>query len=355
MLTLVHSTKATPWWPFLMPCGYPAGLCMLSQSIFVWLKHPAPFCMLLSVVIPVYNSESSIGNLVALLQQSLPATNVEIVLVNDGSRDRSERIIFQLAQQYSNVQAISLRRNFGEFNAVMCGLNHCTGDYAAIIDDDFQNPPAEMLKLVEKARQDDLDVVYASYGKKEHSLFRNLGSKLFNWLISQLMDKPKNLYLSSFKVISRPVIDEIVRYKGPYPFIDGLIFAVTRNVDSQLVDHQKRKEGKSNYSIRRLVSLFLNMFIICSPRPLRILFMSGWLFIALGLLAVVFETVIIWFFEEYYKAEHIVWITLVLVMGLQFFAMGLLGEYLGKIMMTQNGWPQYVVKQKSIKDDRKEA
>lgn len=308
--------------------------------------------MLLSVVIPVYNSESSIENLVALLQQSLPAANVEIVLVNDGSKDRSERIIMKLAQQYSNVQAISLRRNFGEYNAVMCGLNYCKGDYAAIVDDDFQNPPSEIMKLLHKAQQEDLDVVYASYGKKEHSLFRNMGSRLFNWLISQIMDKPKQLYLSSFKVISRPVIDEIIRYKGPYPFIDGLIFAVTQNVGSQQVLHQKRKEGKSNYSLRRLVSLFLNMFIICSPRPLRILFMSGWLFIALGLLAILAETIILWFFEAYYKAEHIVWITLVLVMGLQFFAMGLLGEYLGKIMMTQNGWPQFVIKQQSSTNDR---
>lgn len=310
--------------------------------------------MLLSVIIPVYNSEQTISPLVDLLQSSLGNISFEIVLVNDGSRDRSGRIIMQLAKQYPNVQAISLRRNFGEFNTVMCGLNYCKGEYAAIIDDDFQNPPTEILKLLQKAEQAELDVVYASYGKKEHSLFRNLGSRLFNWLISQLMDKPKNLYLSSFKVINRPVIEEIIRYKGPYPFIDGLIFAVTRNVDSQLVDHQKRKEGKSNYSIRRLISLFLNMFIICSPRPLRILFMSGWLFIALGLLAVIFETILLWFFEEYYKAEHIVWITLVLVMGLQFFAMGLLGEYLGKIMMTQNGWPQFVVKQQSGTDDRQD-
>ena len=329
---------------------------MESHNYICSAALPQPICcMLLSVIIPVYNSEHTIGPLVDLLQSSLHHTSFEIVLVNDGSRDRSGKIIMQLAKQYPNVQAISLRRNFGEFNTVMCGLNHCKGDYATIIDDDFQNPPTEILKLLQKAQQDDLDVVYANYGKKEHSLFRNMGSRLFNWVISQLMDKPKHLYLSSFKVISRPVIDEIIRYKGPYPFIDGLIFAVTRNVDSQLVDHQKRKEGKSNYSIRRLVSLFLNMFIICSPRPLRILFMSGWLFIALGLLAVVFETILLWFFEEYYKAEHIVWITLVLVMGLQFFAMGLLGEYLGKIMMTQNGWPQYVIKQQSGKDDRQEA
>jgi undecaprenyl-phosphate 4-deoxy-4-formamido-L-arabinose transferase len=311
--------------------------------------------MQLSVVIPVYNSEQSIGPLVQQLLQQLGSLALEVVLVNDGSRDRSEQVIMQLAAAHPQVKAISLRRNFGEFNAVMCGLNHCTGAYVTIIDDDFQNPPTEILKLLQKAETEQLDVVYASYGRKQHSFFRNAGSWLFNWVVTQLIDKPRQLYLSSFKLISRPVVQEIIQYKGPYPFIDGLIFAVTRNVGSQLVMHEKRKEGKSNYNLRKLVSLFLNMFIICSPRPLRILFLSGWLFIFLGLLAVLFETLIIWFFEEYYKAEHIVWITLVLVMGLQFFAMGLLGEYLGKIMMTQNGWPQYVIKTKQTHDDRETA
>lgn len=309
--------------------------------------------MLLSVVIPVYNSESSIERLVELLLESLDDKKLEIILVNDGSKDRSEKIILSLSEKHPQVKAISLRRNFGEFNTVMCGLNHSTGDYVAIIDDDFQNPPSEILKLLHKASTEELDVVYSSYEKKAHSLFRNAGSTVFNWLVSQLIDKPKDLYLSSFKIISREVVDEMIQYKGPYPFIDGLIFGITKNVGSQRVDHHKRKEGKSNYSLRKLVSLFLNMFIICSPRPLRILFLSGGFFIALGIMAILFETIIIWFFEEYYKAEHIVWITLILVMGLQFFAMGLLGEYIGKIMMTQNGWPQYVIKKTSFGHDRK--
>jgi len=309
--------------------------------------------MLLSVVIPVYNGESTIESLVANLLASLQMQELEIILVNDCSKDQSEKIILSLASKNPQIKAISLRRNFGEFNTVMCGLNHCTGDYAVIIDDDFQNPPEEIFKLVTKATTNKLDVVYASYEKKAHSIFRNAGSRLFNWLVSQLIEKPKDLYLSSFKVISREIVDEITKYKGPYPFIDGLIFGITKNVGSQCVAHHKRKEGKSNYTLRKLVSLFLNMFIICSPRPLRILFISGGVFIALGFMAIVLESIILWFFEEYYKAEHIVWITLVFVMGLQFFAMGLVGEYIGKIMMTQNGWPQYVIKKTSFTDDRK--
>ncbi len=322
----------------------------------IYLSNPNyPEYMLLSVVIPVYNSQHTIAPLVTTLISSLENQALEIILVNDCSKDDSEVICMQLAKQFSQVKAISLRRNFGEFNTVMCGLNNATGDYVAIIDDDFQNPPAEILKLRDRAKKDNLDVVYACYGKKAHSKFRNLGSFVFNRLVSSMIDKPKDLYLSSFKLIRKEVVDEIIQYKGPYPFIDGLIFGVTKNVAAEPVAHQKRVEGHSNYSLRKLVSLFLNMFIICSPRPLRVLFLSGWVFIFLGLLGIVVESVILWFFEPYYKAEHIVWITLVLVMGMQFFAMGLLGEYLGKIMMTQNGWPQFVIKSTSFGHDRKDG
>jgi undecaprenyl-phosphate 4-deoxy-4-formamido-L-arabinose transferase len=310
---------------------------------------------MLSIIIPVYNSESTLALLVNDLERALEEIQHEVILVNDGSRDASAACANELCITFSNIKCIHLRRNFGEFNAVMCGLNHTIGNYVAIIDDDFQNPPSEIIKLLNHAKAQALDVVYASYEKKEHSLFRNLGSRFFNFMISQLIDKPRHLYLSSFKVISKEVVKEIIRYKGPYPFIDALIFSVTQNVGSLPVAHQKRSSARSNYTLRRLVSLFLNLSIVSSSRPLRILFLTGWLFVILGIAAVLFELVILYFFEHLYKAEHIVWITLVLVMGLQFFAMGLVGEYIGKILMTQSGWPQYVIKSTSFTHDREET
>ena len=168
--------------------------------------------MKLSVIIPVYNSEKTIRPLIEKLQATLSAISFEVVMVNDGSRDRSEVVCRQLSESYSNVRFISLRRNYGEFNAVMCGLNWAYGNYCVMIDDDFQNPPEEILKLVEMAESGEYDVVYTYYARKQHSLGRNLGSRLVNWLTSYLLNKPKDLYLSSFKLIRQEVVQEIIKY-----------------------------------------------------------------------------------------------------------------------------------------------
>ena len=225
--------------------------------------------MHLSVVIPVYNSEATVGPLVSRLHDCLAGMAFEVVLVNDGSTDRSESVCRELAAQYAAVRFVSLRRNFGEFNAVLCGLNHARGQFIAIIDDDFQNPPETILTLLDTAKTGAYDVVYSRYAEKQHSRVRNLGSRLVNVLTTYSLGKPSSLYLSSFKLIRREVVDEIIRYRGPYPYIDGLIFRVTRNVGSVLVPHHARAEGQSNYTPRKLIGLFLNVFIGYSLWPIR--------------------------------------------------------------------------------------
>ena len=225
--------------------------------------------MHLSVVIPVYNSETTLGPLVSRLHDCLTGILFEVVLVNDGSADQSESVCRELARQYEKVQFISLRRNFGEFNAVLCGLNHAQGQFVVIIDDDFQNPPETILTLLATAETGQYDVVYSRYAEKKHSWIRNFGSQLVNTLTTYSLGKPPDLYLSSFKVIRREVVDEIIRYRGPYPYIDGLIFRVTRNVGSVLVPHHARAEGRSNYTPRKLIGLFLNVFIGYSLWPIR--------------------------------------------------------------------------------------
>ena len=178
--------------------------------------------MLLSICIPVYNAENTIKDLVAELIEKLNDYSLEIVLVNDGSHDNSEQICTQLAQSNANIKFISLRRNFGEHNAVMCGLNYCTGDYVAIIDDDFQNPPSEIGKLMHEA-EEGYDVVYSKYRIKKHNIFRNLGSAFNDIVATWLLNKPRKLYLSSFKVIKSAIVKEIIKYKGPFPYVDGHI------------------------------------------------------------------------------------------------------------------------------------
>lgn len=300
--------------------------------------------MLLSVVIPVYNSERTIEPLVKQVLYTLADINVEIILVNDGSLDKSESVCNALAQSFHQVKFVSLRRNFGEFNAVICGLNYAEGDYTVIIDDDFQNPPSEILKLLKTALNNNFDVVYSYYDQKQHSAFRNVGSWAVNKMTTWLLNKPSDLYLSSFKLIKKEVVKEIIKYTGPYPYIDGLIFRVTQNVGCELVTHKKREHNTSNYTISKLVSLFFTILFSYSYRPLRILTLLGFFLIGISMIFSGIE-----FFSSVLtlhlpNTDHVVWLSFVMLSGIQLSGMGLLGEYIGKSFMTQGGQPQYVVK-----------
>jgi len=305
--------------------------------------------MKLSVVIPVYNSEANIASLIEKLQFALDGTTFEIVLVNDGSRDNSERVCTRLAKNFSNVRFISLRRNYGEFNAVMCGLNWTKGDFCVMIDDDFQNPPEEILKLVETAEKGDFDVVYTYYSKKEHAVYRNLGSRLVNWVTTYSIKKPKDLYLSSFKLIRKEVVEEIIKYQGPYPYIDGLIFRITKNIGTVQVLHQKREEGVSNYTWRKLISLFLNILFCYSSLPIRLFMPIGISLFGLGFLLLAFFFVQ-WIIGPDPKGWQVVTAAMIFIGGIQCTLLSVLGEYIGKSFMAQSGQPQYVIKYNSGND-----
>ncbi|WP_457619047.1 glycosyltransferase family 2 protein [Lutibacter sp.] len=299
----------------------------------------------LSVIIPVYNGAKTIEALVENLENELASKfNLELVLVNDGSpSDNSATVCETLTHNKEWIKFIDLSGNFGEHNAVMAGLNYCTGDMAVIIDDDFQNPPSEIIKLVEELNQG-YDVVYSYYQKKQHSFLRNLGSKFNDLIANTLIQKPKKLYLSSFKAINRFVINEIIKYKGPYPYIDGLILRFTRNYSTVLVKHNAREEGKSGYTIHKLISLWLNMFTNFSILPLRIATILGFVVAILGLLAA-----IVFILQKLQNpALPAGWtsiiVTLLMISGVQLFTIGMLGEYLGRLFLKDNGNPQFVVR-----------
>jgi undecaprenyl-phosphate 4-deoxy-4-formamido-L-arabinose transferase len=292
--------------------------------------------MMFSVVIPVYNGSKSISHLVEQLEIEYASYPHEIILVNDGSTDNSQEVCSSLCQKYKNIVFINLRKNFGEFNAVICGLSYVSSPYGIIIDDDFQNPPSEIIKLLNKAKEGDYDVVYSYYDEKKHHWFRNLGSSLINYLATFLLKKPKDLYLSSFKLIKKEVIDEIIKFKGPSPFIDGIIFQITNHVSRQLVIHNPRSEGKSNYSYRKLVSLFLNILFGYSLLPLRLTFLAGFVSIIFSLIYMLlyaFNIIPEW-------GSPVV----IFMCGVILSALALIGEYLGQNFMISTGKPQYVIK-----------
>lgn len=299
-----------------------------------------------SIVIPVYNGEKSISELVNQLIACLTQNYLlEIILVNDCSSDNSEEVCISVFEKNKDiVRFFSLSKNVGEHNAVMAGLNNVKGNYTVIMDDDFQNAVTEVVKLIEYAVISKNDVVYTYYTKKEHSYFRNLGSRFNDKVATILLKKPKHLYLSSFKVLNSFLVKEIVKYDLPFPYIDGLILRTTNNIGKVQVHHQKRKDGHSNYTFKKLVSLWLNMFTNFSVLPLRISMIIGFVFsffgFGYGMIAVVEK-----FLNPNLPMGYTTMIVLILIFsGIQLIALGMIGEYLGRMFMSQNKKPQYSIR-----------
>jgi len=298
----------------------------------------------LSIVIPVYNGAATIGRLVDELARLSVNGGLEIVLVNDGSCDNSADVCEALVSKYQvPITFINLSRNFGEHNAVMAGLHHDRGEYVITMDDDLQNPPSEVVKLYEFARASDYDVVYTSFQSKEHNSFRNFGSWLTNRAADFLLDKPKGLYLSSFRCMNAFTVEQIRKYTGPFSYIDGLVLQVTQKIGTIEVVHLPRKVGKSNYTFRKLVHLWLNMFVNFSIMPLHISTVGGIVLSTLGLLGVIEQTLEYFFWHKPQGWATIVCIILIFS-GAQLFILGLIGEYIGRLHLTSNRKPQFVIR-----------
>jgi polyisoprenyl-phosphate glycosyltransferase len=308
--------------------------------------------MRVSVIIPCYCSQSALPRLVTELYQVLSEhESIEIVLVNDASPDDGEtwRIICELATTYAGMPGkslvgVDLALNSGEHNAVLAGLRRATGDAMVVMDDDGQNPPIEVPRLLEHLTRD-IDVVYSTFPVKQHGWFRNLGSRFTNWVAGILMNKPKGLYLSSFKVMARRLVDRITSYPGSFPYIDGLVFRNTRRYAVVAVDHLARQDGRSGYSFARLMKLYTNMAFGFSILPLRVLTFSG-----MAIAAAAMITALV-FIGQYFITGIAVegWTSLsVLVIffgGVTLLALGILGEYFGRMYLTLTGKQPYVVHQ----------
>ena len=299
----------------------------------------------LSIVVPVYNGASSIERLARELALLKVEGGVELVLVNDCSPDNSWEVIQRLVkEQPMPIVAVDLARNFGEHNAVMAGYAASSGKFIINIDDDFQNPPSEVVKLLEYAQaHPEFDVVYTKYARKEHHFFRNLGSRFNDRVANFLLDKPKGLYLSSFRCVNRFLCDGIQEYVGPYPYIDGIILERTQRIGTLEVIHAPRKEGRSSYTLRKLVRLWLFMFVNFSVMPLRVASVIGFVFSFSGFLLAMYVV-----YESIAHGNPPGWASIsagILVFGgIQLLMLGLIGEYLGRLYLMQKGKPQYVVR-----------
>lgn len=308
----------------------------------------------LSIVVPVYRSETLLDRLVEEIVRTTETAGLagrfELILVNDASPDGSWGVIRRLAERHAFIRGLSLRRNFGQHSAAMAGMNHARGEFVVLMDDDLQHPPAEIPKLL-RALEEGADVCYTRYLDRQHALWKVLGSRFNNFVASLLLDKPGELYLSSFKALRRGVVREIVRYDGPYPYIDGLILDVTRAIRVVDIQHQPRPDGEGNYSLRRSLSLWMRMATSFSIFPLRVATLLGFALTAVALVAIVVVLV--------QKLRHPEWpagwasliAVILFVGGVQTFCVGMLGEYLGRAYLRLNHKPQFVVGEKTWRDE----
>ena len=298
-----------------------------------------------SIVIPAYNSEKTIGELVNKIEELFKNEKHEIVLINDASKDSTSKVCKDLANENNNIVFLDLSKNFGQHNAIIAGFHYVSGEYIITMDDDLQNPPEEIFKLLNKMNQGQgYDVVYGKYALKKHSAARNWGSLINDKMAQIMIEKPKEIYFSSFRIIKRYVIDEIIKYDAPYCYIDGLILRVTRNISMVEVKHSERKIGESNYNLFSLLKLWMNGFTSFSILPLRIATYSGFVFSFIGFMFIIF-ILIMKFATNVQLGWTSIMVAIVFFCGIQLIFIGLLGEYIGRIFMSINKSPQYIVKE----------
>jgi glycosyltransferase involved in cell wall biosynthesis len=225
----------------------------------------------------------------------------------------------------------------------MAGLRYARGAHVITMDDDLQNPPEEIARLLAFAQQSGREVVYTFYDEKQHSLFRNLGSRFTNWVAGFVLDKPKGFYLSSFRCMSAFVVREVTRYEGPFPYVDGLILQVTQDIDRLAVRHLPRAVGRSNYTLRRLLRLWLSMFVNFSVMPLRLSTLGGFALSFIGAVGTASAVIEALFFNPPAGWASLM-AAVLLLSGVQLVILGIVGEYLGRLYLTANKKPQSVVK-----------
>jgi glycosyltransferase involved in cell wall biosynthesis len=300
-----------------------------------------------SVVVPVYGSEGTLEPLVQQLADVLPsiADEYEVILVNDGSPDDSWRVIQQLSRVHSWLCGINLMRNYGQDNAILCGILQARYDIIATMDDDLQHAPADLPALVAKLAGG-YEVVYGVPRIRRQPLLKTLLSSLFKWSISRLMSLDSVRDLSSYRVFRNPHRDAFASIKGPDVQIDAILSWVYTRFASVEIEEAPRALGKSNYSLSRLIKVSLLILTNYTTVPLRLASILGFVFTALGILALAY-VLIVYFVDGSIPGFPFLASTIIIFGGVQLFALGIIGEYLARIFARSSGRPPYMIHSKT--------
>ena len=306
--------------------------------------------MKLSFVIPCYRSENTIETVVKEIRDTVatrPGTDYEIVLVNDSSPDNVWQVIKKLAFEDKRIKGICLAKNFGQHGALMAGYGQATGDYIISLDDDGQTPASETFKLVDKI-EEGYDVVYGYYEHSAQHLFRRFGTWLNKKMAETIIGQPKTLRTTSFFIMRKFIVDEIVRYPHPFAYISGLVFRATKNLGNVQVQHRRRLEGESGYTLAGLIGLWVNGFTAFSVKPLRAATFIGLICALVGFAAGLFVVYKKLMFPEVPVGYTSLLASLLFIGGMIMLLLGLIGEYVGRIYISINQSPQYVVREKTF-------
>ena len=304
---------------------------------------------LVSYVIPCYKSALTIEGVVKEITDAmagLTSYEYEVILVNDCSPDDTFGVIRNICEKDGRIKGVNLAKNFGQHAALMAGFAQTKGDLVVCLDDDGQTPADEVGKLL-AGIEDGADVVYARYAHKQHSWFRNFGSKINELMTRVMLGKPKDLYVSSYFVARRFVIDEVLRYTNAFPYVIGLVLRSTKNIINVDVTHREREIGTSGYNFSKLLALWVNGFTSFSVKPLRFATMAGTICAGLGFLYAIY-TVIKKFVNPAVPVGFSSLMSAIMFIGgmlMLMLMMGMIGEYIGRIYVCMNNSPQYVVKE----------
>lgn len=308
----------------------------------------------ISFVIPCYHSEKTLAGVVKEIDAAMEEFSgygYDITMVNDGSGMETWEVISGLCLEKKNRFGIDLARNFGQHAALMAGIRHTKGDIVVCLDDDGQTPADEVGKLLE-AIEKGADVAYASYEHKEHSAFRNFGSWVNEKMLETMLDKPRDLYVSSYFAMRRFVADEVLRYQNSYPYLLGLVLRSTKNIVNVPVHHRKREIGSSGYTFSKLLALWMNGFTAFSIKPLRIGTAVGAVCAGISLIYGIYTIVKKLINPAVPMGFSALMTAIIFFGGMTLLMLGLAGEYIGRTYISVNSAPQYVIREEIWKEEQ---
>jgi undecaprenyl-phosphate 4-deoxy-4-formamido-L-arabinose transferase len=296
--------------------------------------------------VPAYNSELSLPELVRRLQPVLAAaaTDYELILVDDGSRDGTWRVIESLARDHPWVKGVHLMRNYGQHNAVLCGIRAARYEVIVTLDDDLQHPPEEIPKLLEKLT-DGVDVVYGPPAQETHGLWRDLASQVTKVALQSAMGAPIARKAGPFRAFRTKIREAFAGYDGPYVAIDVLLTWGTTRFAAVEVRHEPRTLGKSNYTFRKLVVHALNMITGFSTLPLQLSSLVGFFLTLVGIAALLFVIVKYLIQGGGVPGFSFLASMIAIFSGAQLFSLGIIGEYLARMHARTMQHPTYSVRE----------